>query len=74
MKNSLTRIAKFLAKSRPVRAGLLALIVFGFLFIPPDLHAGIYVRIGPPAVIAETPPRHVDPLMFGFLATGDGRS
>jgi hypothetical protein len=56
MKNSLIKIAKFLGKSRPARAGLLALIVFGFLVLPPELHARIYVRIGPPAIIAETPP------------------
>ena len=55
MKNSPARIAKSPAKSRPVRTGL-ALIVCGFLFIPPEAHARIYVRIGPPAVIAETPP------------------
>jgi hypothetical protein len=47
---------KFLAKSRPVRAGLLALIVFGILFIPPASHARVYVRIDPPAVIVENAP------------------
>jgi hypothetical protein len=56
MKNSLIKIAKFVGKSRPARATLLTLIVFGFLFIPPKSHARVYVHIGPPAIIVETPP------------------
>src|SRR6202023_2071525 len=35
---------------------MLTLMVLGFLLIPQKSQAGIYVRIGPPAVIVETPP------------------
>src|ERR1700730_18833690 len=34
----------------------LTLLVCGVLFSPPELHARVYVRIGPPAVIVEPPP------------------
>ena len=54
---------------------LLTALTFSVLFIPHKSEATIYATIPPPALIPETPgpPRH-GVIMFGSLATGDGKA